>query len=311
MQPLQRHLENEFRPDSSVIERRVTPGQEYPLIGQVASLQVFFHEAVAAQQPVPVFDQWDDADALGSELSHPITDRAPAGQRLRLLPHDDLPVVRLHESQFLCARCERQDDLLYRRNILVHVCVEAAGHVPRRRHALQRLHHGLAHVALDRGIGHAQRQHHVASKAALVLEEVRVARQQFLDDVVVRLLALRVPHLLVAAEGKDIRGLVHLAFALQHALGVREWRWSSVVRVLGAHDLWHKSHRKPRIRSWQTILVARCGTAVSEIIRKARAWRQRTGFLAYGGAAYLGREERLPMDLVWKQSCRCGQGWDH
>ena len=73
-----------------------------------------------------------------------------------------------------------------------------------------------------------------------MLEEVRVARQQFLDDVVVRLLALRVPHLLVAAEGKDIRGLVHLAFALQHALGVREWRWSRVVRVLGAHDLWHK-----------------------------------------------------------------------
>ena len=122
------------------------------------------------------------------------------------------------------------------------VAVEATCHVPGRGHALKGLDHGLAHVPLDARVGDAQGEGYVASELELIAEEVRVPGEQLPHDVVVGFLALRVPHLLIAAHCEDTDGLRNLPFPLQDPRIVGEGCPHSVVRVLGAHHLGHYVH---------------------------------------------------------------------
>ena len=115
------------------------------------------------------------------------------------------------------------------------VAVEALRHIPGRRHALEGLDHGLAHVALDARVGHTQRQSHVETQLDVVLEEVRVAGEQLAHYLVVRLFPFRVPHLLIAAQREHIYRFVNFAVSFQHAGLVCKWSRVGIIRVLGTH----------------------------------------------------------------------------
>ena len=249
MQPQQAHLQYQLRAHHSVVQGRVAASQEHPLIRFIPAMQVLFDDAVAGEQVVAVFYQGDDPDALWVKLADPVLHGVTAENRPVLLTNDHVPVVCLYEREFLGRGRERQDDLLYGR--FGEFAIEAAGDVPGGWHALKRLHHGLAHVLLDAGIGDPQRERHVATKHIVFLEEFGVADQQLANNLVVRLLALGVPHLLVAAQVEHVDRLLDLTFPLQHALAVGEGRRGSVVRVLGAHHLWHEWHVRPPGVSWR------------------------------------------------------------
>ena len=94
------------------------------------------------------------------------------------------------------------------------------------------------------GFGYAQGEGHVATQAQAV-EHAGVAGEELAHDVVVGLLALGVPHLLVAAQAVNVDGLVYLAVPLYDAGGVGERRRSGVVRVLRAHHLGYQCHCEP------------------------------------------------------------------
>ena len=108
------------------------------------------------------------------------------------------------------------------------------------------------------GVGDAQGEDDVAPESALIVEELGEAGQQFLDDVVVGFLAFRVPHLLVAAEGKDVEGLVDFTIAAKDPFGISKGSRNSVVGVLGAHHPWNKEHVRPLVgrlrmlRGWRS-----------------------------------------------------------
>ena len=86
------------------------------------------------------------------------------------------------------------------------VAIEACRGIPGRWHALERLDHGLAHVALDAGIRNTQGKGDVATKLTFILKEVRVIREQFPHDLIVGFLTLGVPHLLIASHGEHADG---------------------------------------------------------------------------------------------------------
>ena len=88
-----------------------------------------------------------------------------------------------------------------------------------------------------RGVGDAQGQGNVAAKLELIAEEVGVSGEQFPHHMVVGFLALRVPHLLIAAHGEDADGLFDLTFTFQDPCIVCEGCAHGVVRVLSAHHL--------------------------------------------------------------------------
>ena len=251
VQARQPHLQHQLGGNNPVVQGRIAPGQEYPLGRQVPSVQVFLHDAVAVEQVLHVLDEWDHPQLLGKELSHPVPHHPPLEQGQLLLPDDHPPVVGLHQGQFLRRGREGQDDFLDRRSPVVPVPIEVAGHVPRRGNALQCLHHRLPHIPLDPGIGHPQRQDHIPPQPPLVLEELRVSGQQLADYLVIRLLPLRVPHLLVAAQGKHRRRLLNLPLSPDYPRLVGERRRGRVVGVLGTHHLRNKKHcTPPRTSAW-------------------------------------------------------------
>ena len=69
------------------------------------------------------------------------------------------------------------------------------------------------------------------AEAALVVEEVEVARQGLLGHLPIDVLALGVSHLLIAARAEDIDVV---ALSLDDAVDRDRW-WNGVVGVLGAH----------------------------------------------------------------------------
>ena len=69
----------------------------------------------------------------------------------------------------------------------------------------------------------------------VLAEVLGVVREQLLDDVGVDLLALDVPHLLVAAKVREgVVGLADLVFAREHRRRCEE-RHRRIVGMLGAH----------------------------------------------------------------------------
>ena len=240
VQAQQPHLQYQLGADDAVVQRRVAAGEEYALVRQVPAAHVLLDDPVAGEQVVHVLDEGDHADALGEELAHEVLDGLAVEERLVLLPHDDLPIVGLDQRYLFRGGHHGHDDLLDRGDVLV--AVEAAGHVPGRGHALQGLHHGLAHVALDTRVGDAEGEGYVTAKLKTVAEEVRVPGEQLPHHLVVGFLAFRVPHLLIAAHGEDTDGLLDLPFPLQHPRLVGEGRAHGIVRVLGAHHLGHCVH---------------------------------------------------------------------
>ena len=168
-----------------------------------------------------------------------------------LLAHNNAAVVGLHQGQLLRRGGEGQYHFLDRRGFIIAVSVEVAGHVPGRGNALQGFHHGLSHIPLNARVGHPQGQNHVLAQPPLVLEEVRVAGEQLADDLVVGVLAFRVPQLLVAAQGENVGGLLDLAVAPHDAGLVGKRRRRGVVRVLGTHYFGYEEHGAPRLFPWQ------------------------------------------------------------
>ena len=122
------------------------------------------------------------------------------------------------------------------------VAIEAYRGIPGRWHTLERLDHGLAHVALDSGIRNTQGKGDVATKLTFILKEVRVIREQFPHDLIVGFLTLGVPHLLVASQGEDADGLSHLPLSFQDSRLVSKGGRRSVIRVLSAHHFWDQGH---------------------------------------------------------------------
>ena len=173
VEPQQSHLQDELSTDYAVVQRRVASGEEDALIRQVSAAHILLDDPVAGEQVLHVLDERNHADALRQELAHPILDGLAIEERLLLLPHNDLLIVGLDQGDLLRRRHHGKDDFLDGRGMLVPV--EAACHVPGRGHTLQGLNQGLAHVALDAGIGHTQGQGYVAAKLELIPEEVRVA----------------------------------------------------------------------------------------------------------------------------------------
>ena len=242
-------LEDQFSPHDPIVQGWVAAGQEDPLGWQVAAPEILLHDKVAVEEVLHVFDEGDNPHLLGEELPYPILDQPVAQQGMGLLPHNDAAVVGLHQRQFLRRGGEGKNYFLDGCGFVVPVPVEVPGHIARRGDTLERFHHGLAHVPLNARVGHPQREHHVSAQATLFLEKLGVAGQQLADHLVVRLLALRVPHLLVAAQRKNVGGLLHFPVAPDDAGLVGKGRRSSVVRVLGAHNLGYEKHGQPRMRS--------------------------------------------------------------
>jgi len=91
---------------------------------------------------------------------------------------------------------------------------------------------------LHGGVGHAQSDEDVLTQP-IIAEEALVAGEQLLDDVVIDLFALAVPHLLVAGEvGEGVIGLLYLVLAAELGVFGKEGR-VYVIGVLGAHTLWY------------------------------------------------------------------------
>src|SRR5438128_7028369 len=79
-------------------------------------------------------------------------------------------------------------------------------------------------------------------------EERLVRREELFDDVAVDLLALEVPHLLVAAEMRErVIRLAHLVLCGERR-ALREERHGDVVRMLRAHASWDTFGRPERRR---------------------------------------------------------------
>ena len=234
-------LEHQFGGDRAVIERGVAAREEHALVvGLLRIAQEVADDGVAVRQVLHILDEGDDAHLLGVELADPVADGASVAQGAALLADDESAVVGVDVGEFVGGGGEGEDDLADGR--LDAAGVELGGDVPRLGDALERLDERLAHLELDARIGDAHREAAVGAEALALLEEVGVVGEQFLDDLVVRLLPLRVPHLLVAAQGEEFDRLPHLAVAPQHAVrGVGGHE--GVVRVLRAHALGDGGHR--------------------------------------------------------------------
>src|SRR5207245_8354105 len=112
--------------------------------------------------------------------------------------------------------------------------VEYARDVGVTRKALQHLEDDLRLRRLERGVRDARREMHRLADGVLGKERL-VRREKLLDDVAVDLLALEVPHLLVAAEMRErVIRLAHLVLCGERR-ALREERHGDVVRMLRAH----------------------------------------------------------------------------
>ena len=97
----QGHLQDKLGAHHAVVERRVAPGEEYPLVRQVPAAHVLLHDPVAIEQVLHVLDERDYPHALREELAHPVLDGLPVQERPVFLSHDHLPIVGLYEGELL------------------------------------------------------------------------------------------------------------------------------------------------------------------------------------------------------------------
>src|SRR5437762_10201323 len=147
-----------------------------------------------------ILDERDHANGRRREAAEPRAERTLVGTERDLLhPRDEALVVLAHAIELACRRGHRVDELEDRRPLAV---VEDARDVGVARQALQHLEDDLRLRRLERGVRNARREMHRLADGMLGKERL-VRREKFLDDVAVDLLALEVPHLLVAAEMRE------------------------------------------------------------------------------------------------------------
>ena len=232
VQPGEGGLEHQFGADDAVVQRRVAPGEEDALVLDLPSLQVFADDVVHRHHLLPLLEERDDADVLGVEVAYPVADGASVRQMPALLPGDELRVVVPHLHYLRGVGSEGKDDFLD--GGFEVALVELVRDVVGDGDAVERFDEEFAHLQFDGGIRDAEGDDGVAPQFHLFGEIAGIVTDQFLDDVRVGVLALGVPHLLVASERQHIGGFDDLSVALDNAIdgvggGLR------VVRVLGAH----------------------------------------------------------------------------
>ena len=235
---MEARLQQQLRADDAVVERGVAARKEDALVVSFPPSKVGADDVVDIEHLVPIFEERDDADGLGVELADPFTDGGAVREVAALLPRDELLIVISDARNFVRSGRERQNHLLDGRFEVA--LVELAGDIIGGGDALQRLDEELAHLHLDRGVRHSQRDDRIAPQL-LLCEELRVGAQQLLHHVGIGILAFRIPHLLVAAERKMLRCFGDLAVALQHPVNRIGGRLR-VVGMLGAHNLGDKGH---------------------------------------------------------------------
>ena len=215
-----------------MVECGVAPGEEDALIFDLPPLEVFPDDVVHRHHLFAFLEERDDADVLGVEVAYPVADGASVRQVPALLSGDELRVVVPHLDDLVGVGGEREDDFLDGRFEVA--VVELVRDVVGDGDAMESLDEELAHLQFYGRIGDAEGNDGVAPQFLLFGEVAGVVGEELLDDVRVGVLALRVPHLLVATERQHVGSFDDLAVALDHPVdGVG--RGLRIVRVLGAH----------------------------------------------------------------------------
>ena len=176
---------------------------------------------------------------LGVEVAYPVADSASVRQVPALLPCDELGVVVPYLDYLSGVGGEGEDDFLDG-GVEVAV-VELVRDVVGDGDAVEGLDEEFAHLKFDGGVGYAEGDDGIAPEFLLLGEVAGIVGEQFLDDVGVCVLALRVPHLLVASERQHVRGFDDLAVTLDDAVDSVGGDLR-VVRVLGAHHSRNQGH---------------------------------------------------------------------
>src|SRR5437762_7769518 len=144
-----------------------------------------------------ILDERDHANGRRREAAEPRAERTLVGTKRDLLhARDEALVVLAHAIELARRRRHGMDELEDRRPLAV---VENARDVGVTRETLQHLEDDLRLCRLERRVRDARREVHGFADRVLG-EERLVGRKELLDDVAVDLLALEVPHLLVAPE---------------------------------------------------------------------------------------------------------------
>src|SRR5439155_8960060 len=159
--------------------------------------EVVAHQIVRREEMLAVLDERDHADRGRREPAEPRAERALVrAERDLFHPRDETLVILANAIELARGRGHRVDELEDGRALAV---VEDARDVRVAGQALENLEDDLRLRRLERRVRNARRE--MDGLADRVLREERlVCRELLLDDVPVDLLALEVPHLLVASE---------------------------------------------------------------------------------------------------------------
>ncbi len=188
----------------------------------------------AIEHLVPLLEQRDDVYLFGFEGPYPVPDAYVSLTKWQVLPLDDkFGVVAMDTIDRPGGRRHREDNLEDWGDVLI---VEEMGRVIRAGYTLQRFEEDLGFRLFDRRVGDPERQEEVLAEPVL-LEERVILRQELLDDVVIDLLSLAVPHLLIADKVRvGVIGLLDLVFPPSSALSAKK----GVVTLSGCWVLMHR-----------------------------------------------------------------------
>jgi hypothetical protein len=217
-----------------VVHGWVGAGEEDALVRNLLILKIGAGDFVGVEHGIHVLEEGDDVNRLRLELANPVADGDIAlFEGLVLLADDEIGVVAVDAVNALGRGRHGQYDLEDGGNI---VSVEELGGIEGAGYTLQRLQQYLGLGVFHGGVGHAQGDEDVLAQP-VVAEKALVAGEQLLDDVVIDLFALAVPHLFVAGKVREgIIGFLYLVLAAELGVFGEEGR-IDVIGVLGAHTL--------------------------------------------------------------------------
>ena len=232
IETIERHERELHRREVAVVERRIRARDEHAHRIERLALHVLAHERVGREQMLAVLDERDHRHRRRREASEPGAHRPVVARQHGVLhARDEALVVLADAIEVARGRRHRVDELEDRRPLAL---VEGAGDVRMPGQAVQHLEHELRLGLLERGIGDTRREEHALADRMLG-EEALVLREELLDDVFVDLLALEVPHLLVAPQMRErVVGLAHLVLGADRRSRGEE-RQRDVVGMLCAH----------------------------------------------------------------------------